>query len=391
MSKKVKFSSPAPTGAIISQFYLALEKCFEMNVDECVYIEKDGDVSLINQLVKESGTQVELKEYDEKDNLTDSHLNFWNTLNNWCSSSFTPEKYKYLVLATTQEIGKNSALDNWNNSNTEERKNILSLIVKNAESRFKTALVKNKKASIPESLQLMRKVMTKTSVLDAIIDKIVINNSILKRNELFEFLKNVRLKHLIEDKRESCLNSLLGFIIKSEEYNKGWEIDYKSFSTELSDLTIRYSENSVLFPYESNLALIPEDKKKEILEYNFINKIKEIKHNSVIPKSLNDYWFTLQTINNEFRTRTQKTNSLLQFQNELHEDHCSLYDRMSRKCKEEDVEENSKDFFDNLMDRDTIQFDLFNNTPKIFKNGMYHILAEEKDEIIWKLKYKLNE
>lgn len=112
MSKKVNFSSPAPTGAIISQFYLALEKCFEMNVYECVYIEKDGDVSLINQLGKESGTQTELKEYDEKDNLTDSHLNFWNTLNNWCSSSFTPEKYKYLVLATTQEIGKNSALDN---------------------------------------------------------------------------------------------------------------------------------------------------------------------------------------------------------------------------------------------------------------------------------------
>lgn len=391
MNKKVKFSSPAPTGAIISQFYLALEKCFEMNVDECVYIEKDGDVSLINQLGKESGTQTELKEYDEKDNLTDSHLNFWNTLNNWCSSSFTPGKYKYLVLATTQDIGKNSALDNWNNSNPEERKNVLSLIVKNAESRLNTTLTKDEKASVPESLKLMRKVMSNTLILDAIIDKIVINSSILKRNELFEYLKNVRLKFLAEDKRESCLNSLLGFIVKSEEYNKGWEIDYKSFSTELSDLTTRYSENSVLFPYESNLTLIPEDKKKEFLEYNFINKIKEIKYDSVIPKSLNDYWFTLQTINNEFRSRTQKTKSLLQFQNELHDEHCSLYNRMSRKCKDEDIEENSKDFFDNVMERDTINFDLFNNTPKIFKNGMYHILADEKDEILWKLKNKINE
>lgn len=391
MSKKVNFSSPAPTGAIISQFYLALEKCFEMNVDECVYIEKDGDVSLVNQMGKESGTQTELKEYDEKDNLTDSHLNFWNTLNNWCSSSFTPEKYKFLVLATTQDIGKNSALDNWNNSNTEERKKILSLIAKTAESRYKTALIKDKKASVPESLKLMRIVMSNTSVLNAIIDKIVINNCILKRNELFEFLKNVRLKHLIEDKRDSCLNSLLGFIIKSEEYNKGWEIDYKSFSAELSDLTIRHSENSALFPYESNLTLIPEDKKKEFLEYNFINKIKEIKYDAVITKSLNNYWFTFNTINNEFKSRTQKAKSLIQFQSELLEEHSILYDSLSRKCKEEDVDDNSKDFFDNLMNRDTVKFDLFNNTPKIFKNGMYHILADEKDEIIWKLKHKLNE
>lgn len=391
MSKKVNFSSPAPTGAIISQFYLALEKCFEMNVDECVYIEKDGDVSLINQLGKESGTQVELKEYDEKDNLTDSHLNFWNTLNNWCSSSFTPEKYKYLVLATTQKIGKNSDLDNWNNSNTKERKNILSLIAKKAESRFKTVLKKNKKAAVPESLKLMRNVMSKASVLDFIIDKIIIDSSILKRPELFENIKNVRLKFITEDKREGALNSLLGYVIKSEEYNKGWEIDYKSFSTELSDLINRYSENSSLFPFESSLTLIPEDKKKEFLEYNFINKIKEIKYDSVITKSLNNYWFTFNTINNEFKSRTQKVKSLIQFQSELLEEHSILYDSLSRKCKEEDVDDNSKDFFDNLMNRDTVKFDLFTNTPKIFKNGMYHILADEKDEIIWKLKYKPNE
>jgi hypothetical protein len=391
MSKIVKFSSPAPTGAIISQFYLALEKCFDMNKDECVYIEKDGDVSLINQLGKEEGTQTELKEYSETDSLTDSHINFWNTLNNWLSLNFDSKKYKYLILATTQEIGPKSSLQNWNTSNEKEKKRILSLILKKAESRLQTSLKKDEKASVPESLKLMRVVMSETSIIDSIIGKIVIDSSILKRTELFEYLKNVRLKFITEDKRESYLNSLLGFIVKSEEYNKGWEIDYKSFSIELSDLTTRYNENSVLFPYESTLTLIPEDRKKEFLEYNFINKIKEIKYDSVITKSLNNYWFTFNTINNEFKSRTQKAKSLIQFQSELLEEHSILYDSLSRKCKEEDVDDNSKDFFDNLMNRDTVKFDLFNNTPKIFKNGMYHILADEKDEIIWKLKYKPNE
>jgi len=391
MSKKVNFSSPAPTGAIISQFYLALEKCFEMNIDECVYIEKDGDVSLINQVGKVSGIQTELKEYSETDNLTDSHLNFWNSLNNWCGSSFNSTKYKYLVLATTQEIGNNSSLQNWNISNAKEKKRILSLILKKAESRFQTSLKKDKKAIVPESLKLMRVVMSSTSIIDSIIDKIVIDSSILKRTELFEYLKNVRLKFIKEEKRESALNSLLGYVIKSEEYNKGWEIDYKSFSIELSDLINRYSDKSVLFPYDSNFVIIPDDRKKDFLEYNFVKKIKEINYDSVIAKSLNDYWFTFQTINSEFKSRTQKTKSLLQFQRELYEDHCFLYDRMSRKCQDEEIEEKSKDFFDNVMDRDTINFDLFNNTPKIFKNGMHHILADEKAEIIWKLKNKTNE
>lgn len=391
MSKKVNFSSPAPTGAIISQFYLALEKCFEMNVDECVYIEKDGDISVINQAGKEAGTQTELKEYDEKDNLTDSHLNFWNTLNNWSNSSFTPAKYKYLVLATTQEIGQNSALADWNTSNTNERKNILTLILKNAENRYEVSLKKDEKASVPESLKLMRKVMSNTLILETIIDKIVIDSSILKRNELFENLKNVRLKFLTEDKRESCLNSLLGYVIKNEEYNKGWEINYKDFSIELTDLNAKYIENSSKFPYDPNFISIPDDRKKEITEYNFVKKIREINYESVIPRSLNHYWFTFNTINNEFKSRTQKAESLIQFQSELLEEHSILYDSLSRKCKDEDIEDNSKDFFDNVMDRDTIKFDLFNNTPKIFKNGMYHILADEKDEIIWKLKNKPNE
>lgn len=116
MEAKVNFSSPETTGAIVSQFYLALEKCFEMKLGDVVFIEKDGDVSKLNPMSLEDGIQIELKEYAEDNDLTDSHLNFWNTLKNWTNSEFDSVKYKYLVLATTQEIGAKSMLLNWNES-----------------------------------------------------------------------------------------------------------------------------------------------------------------------------------------------------------------------------------------------------------------------------------
>lgn len=391
MGKKVKFSSPAPTGAIISQFYLALEKCFDMDKNESIYIEKDGDVSLINKIDTEKGKQTELKEYSENDNLTDSHLNFWNTLNNWLSSNFDSKKYKFLILATTQEIGSKSYLQKWNTSNTNERKGILNNILTDADSRYKIALEKEKKASLPESLKLMRLVLSDDKKLLNIIDKVFIDSSVLKRNELVVKLKNVNLKFVAEDNRESVLNSLLGYIIQSEEYNKGWEINYDNFSQELIDLNSKYSINSVLFPYDNELAIIPESKKLEFVEYDFVKKIKEIKYDSVIPRSLNHYWFTFNTINNEFKSRTQRVESLLQFQNELIDDYSSVYDRMSRNCNDLEIDSKSQDFFDTVMEKDIINIDIFNNTPLIFKKGMYHILADEKDEIIWKLKNKSNE
>lgn len=391
MGKKVKFSSPAPTGAIISQFYLALDKCFDMDKNEIIYIEKDGDVSLVNQLGKQNGIQTELKEYSEEDNLTDSHLNFWNTLNNWLSSNFDSKKYKFLILATTQEIGCKSYFQKWNTSNTKEREVILNNILTDAESRYKNALKKDIKASVPESLKLMRLVLSDDIKLLKIIDKVFIDSSVLKRNELVVKLKNVNLKFVPEENRESVLNSLLGYIIQSEEYNKGWEISYDNFSLELIDINSKYNINSGLFPYVKELTIIPESKKQELVEYDFVKKIKEIKYDSVIPRSLKHYWFTFNTINNEFKTRTQRVDSLLQFQNELIDDYSSVYNRMSRNCNDLEIDSKSQDFFDIIMERDMINIDIFNNTPPTFKKGMYHILADEKDEIIWKLKNKSNE
>lgn len=391
MESKVDFSSPAPTGAIISQFYLALEKCFEMKEGESVYIEKDGDVSKVNLIDYEDGEQIELKEYSEKDDLTDSHLNFWNTLKNWTNPAFNSQKYRYLILATTQEIGAKSEFKNWNNLNSEAREQIIYNIYSKAKQRYQKALDKNPKANKSDSLELMETIFTLTQNLKNVIGKILIDSNRIRRDEVVKALKDKYLKSYPLDSKDLVFNSVMGYVIREEQYNNGWEISYSDFSIQLQDLATRMNNQSQIFPVHEDLKNIPDSEKEKILKYPFVRKIEEIEYSDVIPNSLNNYWFTINTIAREFETRKQKIETLKQFQNDLITTHSTLYNKSSRSCSQLDLINKSKDFYDDIITGQVPNYDIYNNTPLIFKNGMYHLLANEDENIVWKLNPKTNE
>ena len=105
---------------IIYQFLIALEKCFEMQDEESIWIEKYGDVT------SSSGIQIEVKDY--QNNLTDLDHNVWKTLKNWLDDNFKATKYKNLILLTTQAISKSSKFIDWNTKNKDEKYRILNSI-----------------------------------------------------------------------------------------------------------------------------------------------------------------------------------------------------------------------------------------------------------------------
>ncbi|MCP4971143.1 MAG: hypothetical protein GY932_11165, partial [Arcobacter sp.] len=196
MSKKIAFSSPEPTGAIFSQFFVALKKCFEMSGNEVVYVEIDGDVSVLNSYDESRNQQIEVKEYS--DDLTDSHKNFWNTVNNWMRPEFNSTNYKNLILLTTQKLGSKTSLKAWNDSNSEERLTILKKIKTSAQNRFEVKKSKDQKASPSESLRLMTNILSvpNKAVLTKVIDKIVIDSSHNKRDDFIQEIMDVRLKNI---------------------------------------------------------------------------------------------------------------------------------------------------------------------------------------------------
>lgn len=106
---KVSFDSTSTIKGMIFQFLVALERCFEKQEGQSVYIERFGDVSVID---KEDAIQIESKYY--KRDLSDLDENVWNSISNWTDSSFSLEKFSSLVLLTTQKVGKRSKWNGWN-------------------------------------------------------------------------------------------------------------------------------------------------------------------------------------------------------------------------------------------------------------------------------------
>ena len=77
--KKISFDSTSSVKGVLFQFLIALERCFEMQEGQSVYIETYGDVSILGKL--SDSKQIESKLY--KKNLTDLDKNVWKSIYNW--------------------------------------------------------------------------------------------------------------------------------------------------------------------------------------------------------------------------------------------------------------------------------------------------------------------
>ncbi|MGY8908859.1 MAG: hypothetical protein ACKVIG_03220 [Flavobacteriales bacterium] len=393
MSKKIAFSSPQPTGAIFSQFFVALKKCFEMSGNEVVCLEIDGDVSVLNSLNESRNEQIEVKEYS--DDLTDSHKNFWNTINNWMRPEFNSNNYKNLILLTTQKLGDKTSLKAWNDSNSKERLKILEKIKASAQNRFKLKKSKDQKTNPSESLRLMTNILSVSnkSVLTNIIGKIVIDSNHSKRDDFIKEIMDVRLKNIPDENKQKVLNGLMGYIINTEDYNKGWEIKNNLFSKEFQDISEKYIRNSIVFPVNPEFKKASESEVSIANEYLFSKKIREIDYDSeVLVDAINDYWFTMKTILSEFKYRKSKLDSIKNYQDNLVKIYEPMHRSSSRSCTRVDLIKKSKDFYDKIMSKDSPTFDIYHSIDITFKNGIYHDLAnEEKHNIHWKLKLDEND
>ena len=129
MHNNLKQDSTKTFKPIIYQFYIDLEKCFDLRKNEKLFIETYGDVTVSNDI------QIEVKDYDSE--LTDLDHNIWNTLKNWIDVNFDISYYKKLILLTTQNLSINTQLINWNSKNKDEKYNILKDIAETYSKRKK--------------------------------------------------------------------------------------------------------------------------------------------------------------------------------------------------------------------------------------------------------------
>lgn len=366
---KLRNDASSSTDGIVYQFYIALKYAFDLPENRKLLIEKFGDVTL------ESICQIEVKKYQE--NLTDSHENLWNTLRNWLDPHFDIDGFETLVLLTTQSVGARSALKDWNLKNVDQKLEILDEIDNKYSQR------KKKDASKEELIKSVLKVENRQK-LKSILEKFVIVPSNPNDVELYDQLCMKYARFIPKSNQDKYIKALLGYVISPKGENRDkWEITCADFNNECQKLAKLLIDRTSLFPRSEHCK---EIQYHEYKEYLFVKKIEEIQHHDEIKEAIKEYAEIHSLVINEFLTRQVSKRKYDDYEQEIKKDYKRLYRRANRNICDVNCIEASQDFYDDIMTREAPQFMNYTDTPKTFRNGILHMVADDVDEDIkWKL------
>ena len=358
--------------SIIYQFLIALEKCFEMQDDESIWIEKYGDVTSSSRI------QIEVKNYQK--NLTDLDHNVWKTLKNWLDDNFKATNYKNLILLTTQTISKSSKFIDWNTKNKDEKYQILNLIAEEFNKQ------KNKSNSTQNLLNDVLKPDKRHKLLE-ILEKFTIQSKSDNDEVLYKKLKETRTDGILEEKKDEYLDSLIGYIINPAMTFSGWEIKNKDFRQKTKSLIETYTSTTKVFP-KIEIPLITNDIIKEHQSYLFVQKIEDIDYCEVKSEAISDFIYSRTVLNEELKNYEISKKEYRHYENELLKSFQVKRRKALLNANSTNLINESKKLYNNTTDEVASNFYNFNDTPKSYRNGILHELANDSNNpsnIVWKL------
>jgi len=372
MSNTLKHDSTKTFKPIIYQFLVALEKCFEMQENESVWIEKYGDVTSSNR------EQIEVKDY-QKD-LTNLDHNVWKTLKNWLDDGFDISYYNSLILLTTQTVSSTSKFIDWNNKNKNEKFKTLNSIVEDY----------NKQKEKSETTQkLLDNVLDsiKNDKLLEILEKFTIQSEAENDETLYKKLLETRTDGILGEKKDEYINSLVGYVIKPEITSDGWEIKNKEFRQKTKSLLETYTSTTRVFP-KIEMNPITDDVVESHQSYLFVSKIEDIGYDEVKSDAISDFIYARKTISEELRSHDILPKEYDSYENEVFKSFKTKHRKALRSADPTNNIDKSKDLYDDVTDEVAPDFYNFNDTPKKYRNGLLHEIAnddENQTKLIWKL------
>jgi hypothetical protein len=357
--------------AIDYQLIVTLEHCFDLVEGQTLWIEVFGDVTVSGSV------QVEVKNFI--DDLTDGHINFWNTLKNWLAPKFKQEKYAELILLTTQSYGATAELRHWNDLCGEERLALLTRVLENSETR-----VADSGKQLSKSVKTQQFVMSheRRPLLLEVIEKVKI---ISEEPDLKRRAVDARSrfgKGIDQSKRDDYFQSLLGYLIEPCLEKNGWKVTYDDFGNKIARLFARYGQNSREFPVV-DAAIYESEDKSGYADRLFVKKLYEIEYSSIVPSAILEHMVAVHTITHEFKRFTVEKVDLDNYKHDQLKRHRSLRSAEMRRCSRKPREEwcfASQDFFDARCGEPVDGMPTFDGTSVEFRNGIWHMLADDEDE-----------
>lgn len=383
MNEKLIHDATKTITPIFYQCYIALEKCFDLMENESVYIETYGDITVVRE---NKSSQTEVKDY-EKD-LTNLDHNIWKTLKNWLNDP-SSTNYKDLILLTTQDLGTKTAFKDWNSKNENEKLQIL----QNINTSF---LQQETKARDTQALLTFVLDDSKNKKLLDILGKFIISSSNENDEKLYNKLIQAKTPGVPSDKKNDYINLLMGYIVSPPITSQNWKITYQSFQAKINSLIEEFNSKTVIFPATYRSTIATKEEEKQHLEYTFVKKIDEINHKEVKSDAISDFIYTRKTILEELTKYQVSTQHYTNYEKEIHDTYKSKYSTASLESDNSNITKKSKIFYNEVTGTDAPNFRNFHDTPKRFRNGLLHQMADDDSDenqrkIIWKLKVNEDE
>lgn len=368
MAKAVNDATLTKAGDIY-QYLIALRDCFELNDDDTLQIEINGDVSIINSTG--GRFQKEVKHHFGDQSLSDRNADFWKTLANWYVDYERIKGFSQFILSTTASVS-NSSFSNWNVLKKEEKLKLLTDIgkmSKDKEETFRSQYNRIFNDAFDEKLLL------------EILDKFTIESSKTSIAGISnEFSKYIRA--IPEENRDGYIGALLGRILnKVTNPPYKWEITKTEFDEICQVEAIAYgTKSSYPLPNEYAKADIPKEDTKELEQKNFVEAIREIDYTSEIANAISDYWKADMTVAKYFRNNLMYLESLEPYMDELEKKLHRQKSISERDAKGQSVEmqiDIAQSLYDKVMMWDAHDFGSIIRNQGFFQRGVIHNIVDE--------------
>ncbi len=409
MNTKLDFDATKLFEALKYQIHVAIDYCHTLEKHDVLWLEVCGDVTVAGR------DQIEVKNYSG--DLTDGHENFWNTLNNWLKPDFSHQQYANLILLTTQAYGERASLKNWEMMDVGQRLATLEAIHKNTETRFENANQANdgnekrlgdegtvscstelQSTKPSNALKLQRKILS-MDIRESLLEVLPKIKIVTEQPDLLGLIARYKMRHLksiLPHRMDSFLDDLFGFMTSALKITGGWGFSVAEFDQKFAELTARYLIGTLKFPRINSEKIEIEAAEMNVKARRFALKLDEIgggddlilqatadliHAQQYIVEVIKDYTTSQQDIEdysrNELRMHRSsrlsaiyKCDPALQQQQQLQRASCAFY---GERCAEAVTPLSTYDF-----------------TPTEFRNGIYHMLADEEprtllSEFHWRL------
>lgn len=361
----------------IYQYLIALKDCFELVDGDTLQVETNGDVSIINDAG--GRFQREVKHHFGNKSISNRDIDFWKTLANWYTDYERIKNFSDYILSTTATIQSNSPFYGWNYMKKEEKLKKLKDI--GAETKKKEEIFRNQYNRIfSDSYNECR--------LLEILDKFKIEAAIPKLSGISKgFSKYIR--SIPEENRDGYIEALLGRIVnKISEPPYKWEVTKKEFDDFCQiEATAYGTKGTAPLPKDFAKAVVPKDKITTLEQKKFVESIREIKYDKMIPNAISDYWKADLTVANYFKNNLMYLESLESYMEDLAAK--MQYSKANSDLEAEEKTEKekiriSKQLYNGVMSWDAKDFGSIIRNQGYFQRGVIHNIVDDTD-FKWKV------